>query len=1730
MRKKRKPSSTRHLEAEKRQCLSWNMYDAAENAGPSTSSSSQDEGIQMEEGMVEERLPGGDPPQESRIILEPRDGNIMAAQPLDCNGREDFPEQFSITRSSYQLLRETSKFKMKVHFTSPDEAERCGLLCHLVLQLDALSPGVGGVTRPKTLPFDTACLYMRDSPGHDFLVCDDRWSAAPLGPPSRKDAILGRDRPLTFAVRMEKRPGPKCLESFEALHKHKKHDLVRLCVRDYDCHSGRAVLEAWLLRDIVTRPVFSAQWPTKKKQCAPVQHVMNWFHGFSIPAPGKCKFHKRYDYDALFGKVRQYHQTQEEWLNINVQHPALIPVLRPYQRDAVRWMVKKEQNIHDGRNRGSPHVLWKEFKTVDDKVLYYNPDTGEITDQRQEMPGVFPGGILADEMGLGKTVEVLATILANPRWREQDPTASDATIAEKLDESENDDDAFPIESGSGDVAATPETACSESEGIENMEASSLASNMGYHQGEMSSHQNDNTDAEIGKVKSPLDLQGTSGEGLSCGGSVGTLQEQLESMTRPVSVDAVPCSSVAKRDEDSQMNTRICAEPRVAAVRLETENPRSGTVVACTVSGGTDAPFSSANAGMQEITSEGVDVEAVVEKGPSTCGANLSMRSPDTDLGTCPMESPESSQQQDACSSQDASEQGLEQQTDMHKGLTGKEEEQMDDGEPLADREETKVFQCICGSKEDQIDPPTCVRCLECDTWQHAACVNFEMHMPAEPHEGQRVDYWCPHCFPRVDPLPSGATLIISPATISHQWVDEINRHIDSTTLKILVYQGVKKDKYVQPKTLAGHDIVITTYNTLQNELVYANMPHPGMEGRNLRHTKRYMTTPSPLPCVEWWRVCLDEAQMIECPTAKSAEMALKLSAKNRWCVTGTPIQKSLDDLYGLFLFLGVEPFWVKHWWDKLLSAPYSRGNREPLQKALCKIFWRTAKRDVLEQIAIPPQKEIIHWLNFSAVESHFYKRKHEECSTNFTTYSHKTSVLPDTKLSTLDRKSLQRLLGPLLRLRQACCHPHVVRGEFTAMQKKRHLSMRDLLTNMIGKAEVESDGAHRQLVCALNGLAAIHCIRDEIAEAVKLYREVLKSAEENKAHIRTDKLQLMHAIHNMRAIQRDRPEVVEPMPEDDDLPRKMESFRQEYLIRSENLVINSLQSLQPITDKVKELKKKIPSGPPWYLDGIQWVVMQGLGADLVDKLKTDMEAKSEAMGLVDKFRDVRGFQYILVSELGELAELYEAAWKGVVDLRSRLDSGSLLAEATDCHLRPFKGREKHTCAFCKVADQLQSYEMKLFSFDVRNLDLQNAAGPAELTEDEEEPVNALTAGPHGTWAASETEKALRILYGFIRQCHADRTILDEGAIFLEMLEQQRKEFKPLRAYWGAMRDRVAAMDELEMAMLRLRVKLPGEETDPASQPYIIEPLEVDQQRYKFMNDRIVAQNDLRRKLGQLVYLQNLCRAQYDNVKDGHNPEPCPVCVRPLGVEWTVLQCGHSFCSDCMEILLKRSHVAGCQRAVRCAICRQRTEGAEVTYASTSPPPESQPPLPEEARQIHVVGDHSTKIEAVVRALIILQDEEPGAKVLIFSTWTEVLDLISRALKQNKIKFQNCFKGSSSKHFQTALLEFKHEPDITALLLPVHSGSKGLNIIEATHVFLVEPILNPASEMQAVGRVHRIGQTRQTFVHRFLVHNTIEEKLHSYLRDHSVKDGLNSVETDTGDMTLSDLEKLFASET
>jgi hypothetical protein len=104
-----------------------------------------------------------------------------------------------------------------------------------------------------------------------------------------------------------------------------------------------------------------------------------------------------------------------------------------------------------------------------------------------------------------------------------------------------------------------------------------------------------------------------------------------------------------------------------------------------------------------------------------------------------------------------------------------------------------------------------------------------------------------------------------------------------------------------------------------------------------------------------------------------------------------------------------------------------------------------------------------------------------------------------------------------------------------------------------------------------------------------------------------------------------------------------------------------------------------------------------------------------------------------------------------------------------------------------------------------------------------------------------------------------------------------------------------------------------------------------------------------------------------------------------------------------------------------------------------------------------------------------------------------------------------------------------------VLLPLKSGCNGLNVVEATHVFLIEPLLNVAMEAQAIGRVHRIGQEKATTVHRMIVEETVEERVRDLgcLKRAALKDGIGvhveqprwaarSKET----VTLEEMQKLF----
>lgn len=205
-------------------------------------------------------------------------------------------------------------------------------------------------------------------------------------------------------------------------------------------------------------------------------------------------------------------------------------------------------------------------------------------------------------------------------------------------------------------------------------------------------------------------------------------------------------------------------------------------------------------------------------------------------------------------------------------------------------------------------------------------------------------------------------------------------------------------------------------------------------------------------------------------------------------------------------------------------------------------------------------------------------------------------------------------------------------------------------------------------------------------------------------------------------------------------------------------------------------------------------------------------------------------------------------------------------------------------------------------------------------------------------------------------------------------------------------------------------------------------------------------------------------------------------------------------------------------SILCPVCRQRTAKANVHSVTCSTERvDSDDSVPE------VEGSHSTKIRAVIEKLHLIAYRYPGEKSIVFSAWSDVLGILSAALTQNNLEHSSLHNVGGVK-FQKQLQSFKASPTCNILLMPLSSGSKGLNVVEASHVILVEPILQPAVEQQTIGRVHRIGQKRRSFVHRFVVRQTIEDKLHRLLGDR--KGGESRMALDDVPLTIADIAELF----
>ncbi|MGD0755301.1 MAG: DEAD/DEAH box helicase [Bacteroidales bacterium] len=127
---------------------------------------------------------------------------------------------------------------------------------------------------------------------------------------------------------------------------------------------------------------------------------------------------------------------------------------------------------------------------------------------------------------------------------------------------------------------------------------------------------------------------------------------------------------------------------------------------------------------------------------------------------------------------------------------------------------------------------------------------------------------------------------------------------------------------------------------------------------------------------------------------------------------------------------------------------------------------------------------------------------------------------------------------------------------------------------------------------------------------------------------------------------------------------------------------------------------------------------------------------------------------------------------------------------------------------------------------------------------------------------------------------------------------------------------------------------------------------------------------------------------------------------------------------------------------------------------------------------------------------VLQDMESviaeGHKILVFSSFVKHLELYAYELRKKRMSFA-MLTGASKKR-EKIVNSFQLDPENKIFLISLKAGGVGLNLTAADYVFILDPWWNPASEMQALNRAHRIGQHKSVFVYRYITSNSIEEKI------------------------------------
>uniref|UniRef100_A0ACD5WM79 Uncharacterized protein n=1 Tax=Avena sativa TaxID=4498 RepID=A0ACD5WM79_AVESA len=1188
------------------------------------------------------------------------------------------------------------------------------------------------------------------------------------------------------------------------------------------------------------------------------------------------------------------------------------------------------------------------------------------------------------------------------------------------------------------------------------------------------------------------------------------------------------------------------------------------------------------------------------------------------------------------------------------------------------RQKRDRIECVCGAaSESSSYKGIWIQCDICDAWQHADCVGYSPKkdltfdddnilsncekdtMKSKLRRGKRVrysiaetedTYSCAVCLELAEAAQttifSHATLIVCPSPILAQWHSEITRHTRPGSLNIRIYEGARNlDSASNQRNdlteISTADVVLTTYDVLKEDLSHDSDRHDG-DRRFLRFQKRYPVIPTVLTRVHWWRLCLDEAQMVESSKTSVTEMAMRLNAQHRWCITGTPIQRRLDDLFGLLRFLRTSPFDTYRWWVDIIRDPYE----------------------------LPPQEECFSWLIFSSIEEYFYQKQHATCMDHAHEIIRRLRNNANKREPTSDSNALSnvylsnndtaKLLVPLLKLRQACCHPQVGSSGLCSLQRTP-LSMDEILQVLIGKAKVEGEEELRKVVVSLNGLAGIAIIEQKNQEAISLYKEALDFARQNIDDFRVDPLLNLHINHNLVELLRTSSEYLQECPlkiqtsvlyykrkrketrsvdsdlrgikrnkisenigsdsaadgaetsEDIDIigqaPKSVDAgngagchsssecfadgclrktcstLKEKYLSVFTTKLLIAQKDFRASMEEVTTLNKELQNqGKHWWLYALDSIEKHKEAADELFKKVDSFSTKSTTGlgigGISSRVQTIAALKYTIQSGIDCLRGSRQQLMNRLLEIDKTMDNPRDDDIEGQRYCPKCYDGTGSLCIQCELDELFQGYEARLFVVKKSNndsviasvdeaQDLQRrkyelnhffrnkkANEGSEVDGDSNNPRSArenIQVYRH----PSRTETALRAIRT------QSKTVLGNQYVeiakkHLLLFEAMRKEFSLARSLSICQNQLLRAHDEIKMSISRLQLK---ENDDEPSAVNIVTREELIPYNVQFTSEKFLALSSLARIRGQLRYLKGLMLPKSGSTvaTAASSPvtaqtgseisnEQCPVCQEKILEQKMVFQCGHSMCCKCCLYLTERA-AARHQKWIMCPTCRQRTFLENVAFVVEKQSENADKQAEDLAESaISVQGSYGTKIEAVTRRILRIISTDGAAKLLVFSSWNDGLDVLEHSLAANNISYARMKGGRKS---QVALCQFKGQASsingekvkkavskmqpVQVLLMLIQHGANGLNLLEAQHVILLEPLLNPSAEAQAISRVHRVGQDKSTYIHRFIVKKTIEDSIYKMNRGRAVCSTINRKSKSFKDelaLTLKDVESLF----